>query len=77
MKLQCNIDGRGKLARLICGILTTLVGIGLVVAALVGAEPFGWLLGGGIAAILGGAFQMFEARSGWCAMRAMGFKTPM
>ncbi|MBT6728200.1 MAG: hypothetical protein HOA75_15830 [Deltaproteobacteria bacterium] len=31
-----------------------------------------------IAAIaFGGAFAIFEARAGWCVIRAMGFKTPL
>jgi hypothetical protein len=29
------------------------------------------------AAMLGGAFAIFEARAGWCALRAMGIKTPL
>jgi len=27
--------------------------------------------------VLGGAFAIFEARAGWCALRAMGIKTPL
>jgi hypothetical protein len=32
--------------------------------------PFG-------AIVFGGAFTIFEARAGWCVVRAMGFKTPL
>jgi hypothetical protein len=27
--------------------------------------------------MLGGAFMIFEGVNGWCAVRAMGFKTPI
>jgi len=30
-----------------------------------------------IACVAGGAFGLYEARAGWCVVRAMGFKTPM
>lgn len=30
----------------------------------------------GCGAIAGGAFALFEAIKGWCAIRAMGFGTP-
>jgi hypothetical protein len=28
-----------------------------------------------VASIIGGSFAIFEARAGWCVVRAMGFKT--
>ena len=28
-----------------------------------------------VAAVIGGAFSIFEARAGWCIVRALGFKT--
>jgi hypothetical protein len=27
--------------------------------------------------LLSGVFAIFEARAGWCIVRAMGFKTPI
>ncbi len=30
-----------------------------------------------VACLAGGAFGVFEARAGWCVVRAMGFKTPV
>ncbi|MGB0767833.1 MAG: hypothetical protein ACPGYV_08990 [Phycisphaeraceae bacterium] len=74
--MQCNIDAKGKALRLIYGLLM-LVGAG-VLAALLLMKVFvaGWLWAvvGGLA--LMGGFGVFEARAGWCAVRAMGFKTP-
>jgi hypothetical protein len=75
--MRCNIDARGRLARLICGILTLIASITLVVLSSIAVlTAWWWWL---IAALLaiGGGFQIFEAATGWCIMRAMGFKTPM
>jgi hypothetical protein len=30
-----------------------------------------------IGSIVGGMFSMWEARAGWCVVRAMGIKTPI
>jgi hypothetical protein len=73
MPLTCNIDARGKRTRLITAIVLLLLAtaIGLcawktqsrslaVIAAVVAAS---------------GGFTLFEARAGWCALRAMGIKT--
>lgn len=30
-----------------------------------------------IGSILGGAFAMWEARAGWCVVRAIGIRTPL
>ncbi|MGB1123618.1 MAG: hypothetical protein ACPG4Q_00305 [Phycisphaeraceae bacterium] len=38
--------------------------------------PGGWVWAGVLALALFGAFGIYEARAGWCVMRAMGFKTP-
>lgn len=74
--MQCNIDNRGRVARIITGLLTAVIGAGLIAAWQMGsAAPWGlWV---GIGTILGGAFAIFEGVKGWCVMRAMGFKTPM
>jgi len=71
--MQCNIDSRGRVARIITGLLTVAVGIGLIVAAQAGSLP-PWTLWAGLG---GGAFSIFEGVKGWCVVRAMGFKTPM
>jgi len=76
MALACNIDAKGKAVRLRYGIALTLIG---GVCALAWAVPSGgpvaWLVTGGLVA--GGAFAIFEARAGWCAIRALGIKTPV
>jgi hypothetical protein len=76
MPLTCNIDSRGKFARLIYGLLMLAVGFVLVFSwAWPQGEIWKWVVS--IACITGGAFAMFEARAGWCIVRALGFKTPM
>jgi len=76
MALQCNIDSRGRAARLIHGVLTLFAGIA---AAVFWAWPAGTAWAWAVAGVLiaAGAFAIFEARAGWCVVRAMGFKTPI
>ena len=76
MALTCNIDSRGKKARFIYGLVMLLLGIVLTITL---ALPTGsvWFWAISIACVLGGAFAIFEARAGWCVVRAMGFKTKM
>lgn len=73
--MQCNIDSKGKAARLIWGlIMLALAGVlaGLILIEVIGG---GWVWAGVVALVLLGVFSVYEARAGWCAMRAMGFKT--
>ncbi|MCC5830534.1 MAG: hypothetical protein JJU36_13895 [Phycisphaeraceae bacterium] len=77
----CNIDSRGRRVRLLGGLFCGVVGIGVLVAALLGTGRDGgvgtwaWWVGGGFLA--GAAFTIYEARAGWCALRAMGIRTPI
>jgi len=76
MPLTCNIDGRGRLVRLVYGILLTLAGILMAVLwAWPDSSVISWI--STICVILAGLFAVFEARAGWCALRAMGVKTPL
>jgi hypothetical protein len=74
--MQCNIDGRGRLARIITGVLTAAVGLGLILSASMNWLP-GWATWAGLGCLAGGGFSIFEGLKGWCVVRAMGFKTPM
>ena len=72
--MQCNIDARGKRVRLINGIVTLVIGIVLLFAwALRTGTSAAWVTS--ITVLFCAAFMIFEARAGWCAVRAMGFKT--
>jgi uncharacterized membrane protein HdeD (DUF308 family) len=76
MGLSCNIDAKGKRARLIWGILTLVCGVSLMLTwARASGSILAWIVS--IVLVVAGAFSIWEARAGWCAMRAMGFKTPM
>ena len=77
MVFECNIDARGKAVRFKLGMLGVVTGVVLAISLLlVGAGPNAlWLLP--LGSIVGGAFALFEARSGWCVVRAMGFRTPI
>ena len=74
--MECNIDAVGKAARLRVGILACFGGLMLAVATLIGIVPSiaWWAVAGSIA---GGGFAMWEAKAGWCVVRALGFKTPV
>jgi hypothetical protein len=76
MPLTCNIDSRGKRLRLIMGLVFLFDG--LILLFLWGmrtGSQIGWITS--IAMVVGGAFMIFEARKGWCALRAMGMRTPV
>ncbi|MEM7625783.1 MAG: hypothetical protein AAF333_09145 [Planctomycetota bacterium] len=74
--MRCNINAKGKAVRLVTGLLT-LVGAGVLAALIptLGLSGAWWfaVIGG----VVGGGFAVFEGWSGWCALRAMGFKTPL
>ena len=69
--MQCNINARGKAIRFLGGIILSIIGIVILLA---GAGRT-WSLIAGISCLIGGAFMIFEGAAGWCAVRAMGFKT--
>jgi hypothetical protein len=91
MAFACNIDRRGRSIRTIAGAVTLLVGLALLAVPLLAgggeadaaapppdaADGSIAMLIGGIAACCGGAFMLFEGLVGWCAVRAMGFRTPV
>jgi len=75
--MECNIDKKGRLARLYTGILAIAFGIFIALLTYISVIPasLGWLAVAG--STLGGAFAIFEARKGWCIVRAIGIKTPL
>ena len=77
MALECNIDSKGRAMRLVAGILAIL---GAAIAYFILTldiipvpESIGTL--GVLAMVFGGAFAIFEAKAGWCVVRALGFRT--
>ena len=74
MPLTCNIDANGKKVRFITGALTVLGALILIVFwAWPGSGWLPWAVV--IAMLMMGGLALFEARAGWCIVRAMGFKT--
>ena len=75
--MECNIDARGKAARLVGGIAGVM--FGLAVAVLLALDVVSGFAASSVAAgsLFGGAFAIFEARAGWCIVRAMGIRTPL
>ena len=77
MSMECNIDSRGRVVRFITGILAILAGFVLAILVSQGiltSESYMFVI---IGSILGGAFAMWEARAGWCVVRAIGIRTPI
>jgi len=75
--MQCNLDARGKALGLIVGFFTRGAAALLAGLILLGVLPGGWLWAAVVGTAAGGAFGIFEGRTGWCAVRAMGFRTPV
>lgn len=73
--MQCNIDARGQAARLKMGLFG--VAFSVVLGALILLDVLESVIWNSVlvASIIGGLFTIFEARAGWCVIRAMGFKT--
>jgi hypothetical protein len=73
--MQCNIGAKGKAVRLKMGLralgFAAILGI-LILTGLLSSSLWWYPFG---AIVFGGAFTIFEARAGWCVVRAMGFKT--
>ena len=77
MDRVCNIDAKGRLVRFFTGILAILGGFTiaiLIVQGILSSETYGIIVAG---SIVGGGFAMWEAREGWCVVRALGIKTPL
>tara|TARA_B100001250_G_scaffold294749_1_gene256330 strand:- start:2644 stop:2877 length:234 start_codon:yes stop_codon:yes gene_type:complete len=77
MDRACNIDAKGRVVRFLTGILAILAGfiLGILIAqGTLSSETYGLVVAG---SIVGGAFAMWEAREGWCVVRALGIKTPL
>ena len=77
MVFECNIDARGKTYRLKLGFMGLVAGFVLAIVCYFAGIDWGipWLIPLGI--IGGGMFAIFEAWTGWCAVRALGFQTPL
>ncbi|HJM13436.1 MAG TPA: hypothetical protein QF641_02975 [Candidatus Thalassarchaeaceae archaeon] len=77
MAFECNIDARGRAFRLRIGILVVVFGlvIATVFFAIDNIPKLAWLIP--LAIVAGGAFSIFEARIGWCVVRAFGFRTSL
>lgn len=69
--MKCNIDARGKAIRLVMGLIMMVISV----AVLLTMPSASWLILSAVAVLIGGAFAVFEGWAGWCAVRAMGFKT--
>ncbi|MFM2163665.1 MAG: hypothetical protein RL325_102 [Planctomycetota bacterium] len=72
----CNIDQRGRTVRLVIGAVLESVGLLLGVLWFFEWAP-PWTIWPALAVWMSGIFVLVEAFLGWCAVRAMGFRTPV
>lgn len=74
--MQCNIDRRGRYVRLIWGIMLMA---GAIFACMTWAVESGEWMAWAVVAVLAvaGLLGVYEARKGWCIVRAMGWRTPI
>ena len=75
MPITCNIDTRGKNARFVLGAFVESIGLLLGVLWFLSRTPE-WTIYLAAASWIMGMFILFEALVGWCAVRALGVKTP-
>jgi hypothetical protein len=75
MKMECNIDQRGRTARIITGIISDLAGAVCLGFGILN-DHLALMIAGGVLMVAGG-FMIFEGIKGWCLARALGIKTPM
>ena len=73
--MQCNIDAKGKAARLVGGIAALVLGLILIGNNASGFTSYEVPIAVILAVFGGAAFTIFEAWQGWCVIRAIGFKT--
>jgi len=76
MQRTCNIGAKGKFLRLSLGLMSMFAGISLLTLANLDFIVSDKIFILGIISILGGLFSIWEAREGWCVVRAIGIKTP-
>jgi hypothetical protein len=73
--MKRNIERRGRIARAITGLLCIALGVAVWYIGWPESAVYRWIVI--ILAFAAGVFQLYEAKSGWCAARACGLKTPM
>lgn len=54
-----------------------IAGLSLAVCGTIGALSGWWVWIVAVILAASGMLGLYEARKGWCMMRAMGFRTPM
>lgn len=76
MERKCNIDAKGKLFRFTIGMFSVISGIVIISWFNLNIFLSEEILLMGIFSIIGGLFAIWEAREGWCIVRAIGIRTP-
>lgn len=75
-RITCNLERPGRWLRGVSGFVVLILAALLYFTDWVPMAP-GWRLLTAVLLLLFGGFQLFEAFVGWCAVRALGFRTPI
>lgn len=70
---KCNIDQSGRVVRFLAGMLMFFSGSIMFVTGI--PDDSSWWRWFNLALMILGVFITYEGIMGWCALRAMGFKT--
>jgi hypothetical protein len=76
--MQCNIDSKGKLVRLVVGFVFAALGGALLLLDRSGGGGGGggpWLAFLGLTLVGAGLVGILEGWAGWCVVRGLGFRT--
>ena len=71
--MQCNIDQRGRKARIVTGAVVDAGGALLILTGVLRNDL--WFIVAGAVVSVAGLLMIFEGVKGWCVVRALGFKT--
>lgn len=73
--MKPNLERNGRIARAVTGAITLGAGVACWLLEWPAAPGWRWALVAFL--VLGGLFQFYEAKKGWCITRACGIKTRM
>ena len=73
--MQCNIDSKGKLLRLVMGLVFAALGGVLLLLDRTWGGGGPWFAFLGLTLIVAGLVGILEGWAGWCVVRGLGFRT--
>lgn len=69
--MQCNLDGRERMFRLLAGLVGVITGAVLILLTLTGSLGGAWVWWVAIALLVMGGMGVVQGYAGWCVMKQM------